>query len=205
MPVEQPTRLSRDRILDAARRVVTKDGLDALSMRRLAQELDVWPMSIYRYFRDKEELLDAVAATLAGTLRTPSADRPWREQLRDLLDQVRAAMAAETGGRLPRAFLTPELLRFSELGLTILRGAGFSADGAASAWRAVWSYTYGFATFALAPTEAEARRRARSALAALPAEDYPALTGAADEVAEAFSSDREFARGLDRLLEAFAP
>src|SRR3954451_8011577 len=54
--------LSRERILGAAAELAGRDGLESLSMRRLAQELDVWPMSVYRYFRDKDELVDAVAA-----------------------------------------------------------------------------------------------------------------------------------------------
>lgn len=202
MSVDQPpVRLSRERILEAARAVVAADGLDALSMRRLARELDVWPMSVYRYFRDKDELLDAVAASAAGAIRRPRPDRPWREQIHELLEQAREAMAGETGLRLPRAFLSPEVLQFSEAGLEILRQAGLSAEQAASAWRAVWSYTYGFATFVLAPTPAEAGRRARSAIAALAVEDYPALAEAADQVADVFASDAEFARGLDRLLD----
>ncbi len=59
-------RLSRERILDAALELVVDDGWNGLSMRRLAQELDVWPMAVYRYFRDKDELLDAVVEQLAA-------------------------------------------------------------------------------------------------------------------------------------------
>src|SRR4051794_11070052 len=61
----QKQQLSRDRILEAAVALAARDGLDALSMRRLAQELDVWPMSVYTYFRDKDELVDAIAAEVA--------------------------------------------------------------------------------------------------------------------------------------------
>ena len=92
-------------------------------------------------------------------------------------------------------------LALSEAGLTILGQAGFSKRNAAGAWRALWSYTFGFATFALAPTEQEARRRTLSALAALPDEEYPALSNAADELAAAFASEKEFKRGLERLLD----
>jgi TetR/AcrR family tetracycline transcriptional repressor len=204
MAKQEPVRLSQERILAAARTIVEKEGLDALSMRRLAQELDVWPMSVYRYFSDKDALLDALAASAAGEVSPPRAGASWREQMLELLQQARAAMGADTGSRLPRAFLTPPVLRISEAGLAILEEAGFDADEAARAWRALWSYTYGFATFALAPSEAEARRRVRSALAALPEEDYPALTAAADELAAAFASDEEFERGLERILDGLA-
>jgi len=51
---EPATRLSRERVLEAALALAEREGLEALSMRRIAQELDVWPMSLYRYFHDKE-------------------------------------------------------------------------------------------------------------------------------------------------------
>ena len=66
------TPLSRELITNTAVDVVRREGLAALSMRRLAQELDVWPMSMYRHFRDKEELLDAVAAAGAEDVELPS-------------------------------------------------------------------------------------------------------------------------------------
>lgn len=171
-------------------------------MRRLAQELDVWPMSVYRYFRDKDELLDALAASSASTIVAPPAGASWREQMVELLRQARFAMSAGTGSRLPRAFLTPGVLHLSEAGLAILDRAGLSKKDAAEAWRVLWSYTFGFATFVIAPTAADARRRTRSALAALPDDEYPALTAGADELATAFASDEEFERGLEWLLDS---
>src|SRR5947208_5220887 len=82
-------KLSRERILEAAVDVVEREGLDALSMRRLAQELDVWPMSVYRYFRDKDELLDAVVGRAAERVSLPGEAGSWREQLRGLLHRTR--------------------------------------------------------------------------------------------------------------------
>jgi AcrR family transcriptional regulator len=192
------TSLSRERILGVALEVIERDGLGALSMRRLAQELDVWPMSLYTYFRDKEELLDAIAARAAGAVVLPDDAESWRERLRALLHAVAGNPAA---GDLARAFLTPEALRLSEAALTILDEAGFPRADAVSAWRALWAYTYGFATFRVAPTAAEARRRTRTAIAALPDEDYPALLAAAAEMSASLADDDEFDRGLDRLLD----
>src|SRR3954452_6415979 len=98
--------LSRERILSVALRVVEREGVGALSMRRLAQELDVWPMSLYTYFRDKDELLDAIAAQTAGAVALPEEADSWRERLRGLLHAVRTAMAGDpAAGDLARAFL----------------------------------------------------------------------------------------------------
>lgn len=191
-----PAGLSRERILEAAHAVAAADGLDALSMRRLAQELDVWPMSVYRYFADKDALLDAMAAGAAGTVRAPSGGS-WREAIADLLREAERSLSRSSGyaRRLPRAALTPDALRVPEAGIAILVGAGLSAADAASAWRTLWSYTYGFAT-------TRVDEDARAAIAALSGDEYPALTATADAVAAALTDDGEFERGLDRLLDA---
>jgi AcrR family transcriptional regulator len=195
--------LSRERILSAASRIARREGLEALSMRRLAQELDVWPMSVYTYFRDKDELIDAVAAEATREVAVASAGGDWQEQLRQLLGQVRDTIAHDpsgVGARMSRAFLSPGLLRLSEAGLSILTGAGFSGSDAARAWRALWSYTLGFAGFSLGSPASEARRLARAAIGGLPESDHPVLLEHGNEFAAAFSSEEEFGRGLDLLL-----
>jgi hypothetical protein len=124
--------------------------------------------------------------------------------MRALLHEARRAMGADPSGlasRLPRAFLAPGVLRVSEAGLAILQRAGFSKEAAASAWRALLSYTFGFAMFSVAASPAEAMRRTRAAIAALPDDEYPVLLAAADEVTAALAGDEEFDRGLDRLLD----
>src|SRR3954453_9722752 len=86
-------RLSRELVLGAATEIARDEGLDALSMRRLAQRLDVWPMSIYTYFRDKDELLDALADGAVDSLELPSARASWRNQIRVLLNETRRTLA----------------------------------------------------------------------------------------------------------------
>ena len=189
--------------MEAALAIVAREGLDALSMRRLAQELDVWPMSVYRYFRDKEELLDAVVDGATDVVPAPAAGS-WRERIAELLRQARGALGAEAGGlgpRFTRAMLTPGALRVSEAGVRILRDAGLEADEAAQAWRALCGYVFGFAAFDDGAPSAESERRARSALAALPPEEYPALTEAADGFAGALAGPEQLDYGLERMLD----
>src|SRR3954462_10260099 len=80
----QPSCLSRERILEVALELAEEDGVEALSMRRLAQELDVWPMSVYRYFQDKDALLDAMAADLIEQLPALPEGGSWRARLAPL-------------------------------------------------------------------------------------------------------------------------
>jgi AcrR family transcriptional regulator len=194
----QPSGLSRERILATALAIAEHDGIESLSMRRLAQQLDVWPMSLYGYFEDKDALLDAMAAAAAGAVASTSRRGSWRTRMRALLGDAERSIAASPGvaGRLPRAFLTPEGLRLWEAGLAILGDTGLAPGETASAWRALWSYTYGFATFRV-----ESVRSVRAAVGALPEEDYPALTDAREALAGALGDDAEFDRGLARLFD----
>jgi TetR/AcrR family transcriptional regulator, tetracycline repressor protein len=198
---DQPSGLSHERILEVALELAAHEGIEALSMRRLAQELDVWPMSVYRYFQDKDALLDAMAADLIEQLPELDAEAPWRERMHALLEAAARRLAESPGlaARLPRAFLGERALRLPEAGVAILLDAGFEPSDAASAWRALWSYTFGFATFGVGEP-----RTVRAAVAGLDEDHYPALAGAGDAFADALGSDDELAAGLDRLLDGLA-
>jgi AcrR family transcriptional regulator len=139
-------RLSRERILKAALTLVSKDGLDSLSMRRLAQELDVWPMSLYRYFHDKDELVAALADAAAQEIVSPEKNGPWREQMADLLGQVRTILEHHPGSLRPGDD-APSTARVRDAGLAILTRAGVGDEDAESAWHALLAYTSGAATF----------------------------------------------------------
>ena len=196
--------LSRERILESAVEVVRRDGVEALSMRRLAEELNVWPMSLYRYFQDKETLLEAVIATVAEGVRMPPAGRPWRDHLRELMNAYREAFALDPVGLASvtaGAFLSPSMLRLSEEALATLVDAGFSDADAARGWRALWSYTYGFTLFRIGSSGSDTARRARVAVAGVSEVDYPALAAAGTAFAAAFADDDSFDYGLDRLLD----
>jgi TetR/AcrR family tetracycline transcriptional repressor len=150
-PEREPGRLSRERIVEAVFRLLDRDGWEALSMRRLAQELDVWPMAVYRYFRDKDELVDALVAHVIQEVDLPSARGPWRAQLRRLLEVVRRALERlppELHGRLAVALLAPDTPRLSDAGLEILESAGFGEDDGRRAWVALTAYAVGFVEIA---------------------------------------------------------
>src|SRR2546425_10656382 len=106
----QPSGLSREHILEVALELAENEGIDALSMRRLAQELDVWPMSVYRYFQDKDELLDAVVGRAAERGSLPGEAGAWRGQLRELLHRTRDPPQTDAPGLpgpVPRAPPSP--------------------------------------------------------------------------------------------------
>ncbi len=188
--------LTAERILEAARAIARTEGIDALSMRRLAEELDVWPMRVYRYFSDKDELLDAIVGSAAAEVETPNPSLPWRDRLTGLVTGMRAALEpGDLVARLPRAALSPAGLKLADTGIAIMIDAGFTPGEAARAWHLLLSY-------ASSPAPVAEAREARFALAGLPEDDYPALAGAGDAYAAALSDrDEAFAYGLDRLLD----
>src|SRR5947209_5923875 len=114
-------------------------------MRRLAQELDVWPMSLYRYFHNKEELVAALAEEAAAGV-TPPGDGPWRDQVSDVLSQARALWPRHPGGLANG--------RIRALGLPVLAGAGVADPE--GAWRTLLAYAAGAAALELGDDEFDA-------------------------------------------------
>jgi AcrR family transcriptional regulator len=147
--VEDQPRLSRQLILDTAIGLVQREGESALSMRRIAQELDVWPMSLYRYFHDKQALLEALAEAAAEQIELPQIAADWQTQLRQLLAHARTAFATHPGGlhlRLAGPELPPSAARVAESGIEILTAAGLQPAEAKAAWQALVDYLAGSAT-----------------------------------------------------------
>jgi AcrR family transcriptional regulator len=95
-PAKPP--LSEEAILDVALRIVRAEGLEAVTMRRLAAELDTGPASLYVYFKGREELRNGMLDRVAGSvaLESPEPAR-WRDQVHRLLRSLLAAMEAHPG------------------------------------------------------------------------------------------------------------
>src|SRR5688500_19101550 len=86
------TPLSRDRVLRAAVALAEQHGLEALTMRRLGQELGVEAMSLYRYVANKDDLLDGMVDAVFGEIELPPHDTDWRTAMRRRAISVRAAL-----------------------------------------------------------------------------------------------------------------
>ena len=196
--------LSRERILDAAVALLDRDGLGGFSMRRLAEELGVGTMTLYGYFRSRDALLDAVVDAGALQLELPVGDGDWRGRLRQLVLTMRRSLVehpAVVELRLRRPLISAGALRITETAMELLRQAGFTAHEAAAIYRTLYVYTFGFAAFAPHGRADADARATRSALAALPADDYPALVEAAEAAAAVTADPALFEFGLDLLLD----
>ena len=203
-----PTRtLTRESVATAALELVDRDGLDALSMRRLADDLGVGTMTLYGYFRSKAELLEALmdsAVTVAGV---PALEGHWRERLalvarglRTYLESHPALVQIRAQQRLtrPRQFVATELMTQA------LLDAGLSREQAARAFRVVFTYVFGYVAFSPSATADTAQREVRAALAGLDPGTYPALSSMPDEAAAAAAGDEQFEHGLELILDGIA-
>src|SRR3974390_2919211 len=138
--------LNRERVLRAAMAVADSEGLDALSMRRLGQELGVEAMSVYNHVRNKEDILDGLVDMVFAEIGVP-AGRDWKSAMRQraitvqqVLGRHSWAIALMESRRNPG----PGSLRHHDSVLGCLREAGFSMVMAAHAYSLLDSYIYGF-------------------------------------------------------------
>jgi TetR/AcrR family transcriptional regulator, tetracycline repressor protein len=150
MEAASSSRLTRQRIVEAAFGLLEREGWETLSMRRLGQELDVWPMAVYRHFRDKDELVDALVSHVVQDMTVPGARGSWRVQTRKLLAAARRTLEplpAELRARVAPALLAPGS-RLSGAAMETLTSAGFRGQRAGRAWAALGAYTAGYVELA---------------------------------------------------------
>jgi len=203
-PDTTPSRLTRERIADAALRLADHEGIEALSMRRLGAELGVAAMSLYEYFASKEELLDALVDRATEEIALPSTEGDWRPRMTELAEELRRVLERHPSGvliRFTRPMLSPGAMRVTECAMQILQSNGFARVDASRAYRTIFLYTFAYASFSGQQETTARTATAEAALLALPAEDYPTVRASASELAQTMSGDLQFRWGLDRILD----
>ena len=202
--------LSRDRVLRAAVGLADREGINALSMRKLGQEVGVEAMSLYNHVRNKEELLNGMIDIVFGEIDLPAADAEWSAAMRQRAISARQALKRHpwaVGLMESRAQPGPATLRHHDSVLRNLRTAGFSVELAAHAYSVLDSYIYGFTLNELTlPFDNSPERVAEVAgniMREMPAGEYPYLTEMAVEHAmkPGYDYGDEFEFGLALILE----
>jgi AcrR family transcriptional regulator len=198
---------SREALAAAGLELLDREGLDALTMRRLATAAGVGTMTLYGYFRDKDDLLDAVIDAAAARHAIPELRGDWRAQLRTLFAHFEAVLAAHpalVAVRLRRPILTTGGFRVTEQGMRILLEAGFDRAQAARAFRALFVHSFGSAGLRPHGGNPGEDASVRAAIAALPAAEFPALAASAPELAATMEPDAQFAADLELILDGLA-
>ncbi|MGH7244983.1 MAG: TetR/AcrR family transcriptional regulator [Phycisphaerales bacterium] len=213
--ISRREKLSCSRIARQAIAIIDRDGTEALTMRALSSELNVEPMSLYSHFKNKNDLLAEVAATLLSDITLAEPAAPPRKRLVVLAEQLR-----KLGHRHPNAFaliiLNPHrlesALRITEAALDAYVQAGLSGRAAVQAQRVligfVRGYTMweigGFAIGCRPGPDKPLRDRVVGDLRALGEENFPNVYRLADSLTH-FAPDAEFQTGVNLILDATMP
>ncbi|KOX11767.1 TetR/AcrR family transcriptional regulator [Micromonospora profundi] len=148
-PVEtlRRTPLSRDRILRAAVALADEAGIESLSMRNLAKDLQVVPMALYKHVANKDELLDGMIDVVVAEIDPPAAGADWKQAVRGRILSARQALRRHPWAPLAidaRNMATPAILAYLDSMVGTFRAGGFSADLTHHVMHAMGSRILGF-------------------------------------------------------------
>jgi AcrR family transcriptional regulator len=202
--------LSRERVLEAAIRLADTHGVEALTMRRLGQELGVEAMSLYNHVANKEQIVDGLIDLVFAEIDVPAPGSvDWKTAMRgravsarEALNRHRWAVGLMEGRLSPG----PASLRNHDAVMGCLREGGFSFGDAVHAYSVMDAYIYGFALQEKylpfeSPDEVSEVMETQSRQVPEMA-DYPYLVEIATEMAKAgYDYATEFVFGLDLILD----
>ncbi len=201
--------LSKERVLVAAVELADRGGIEPLTIRKLAAELDAKPMTLYHHVANKEEILDGMVDRVFDEIDLPPQDMEWRSAVRQ-----RSLSAREALGRHPwaipmmesRTSPGPATLRHHDAMLGCFRRGGLSLEMAAHAYALIDSFVYGFALQeASLPSggSEEIGEFAGELVEAMRADEYPHLVEFTTEhvMKPGYSFANTFEFGLDLLLD----
>ncbi|MFV0286165.1 MAG: TetR/AcrR family transcriptional regulator [Demequina sp.] len=207
--------LSRERVVSEAMALADTSGLEALSMRTLADRLGVVPMALYKHVRNKEELLDAMVDAVVTAIGPAPTGGDWLTRARALIGAARHEMlrhpwawrAIET-----REAPSPPVLDHMEAMLQVLGDGGLSVDLAHHTMHALGSRLWGFSQEVFASPAADAGHGPDEATLAMLAARWPGVLASAasarhqvgSTVGPGCDDDAEFAFALDLILEGAA-
>jgi AcrR family transcriptional regulator len=209
-PVRVP--LNRDRVLSAAVAIADAGGVGSLTIRSLANELGVKPMSVYHYVANKDEILDAIVDLVFAEIDLPRPGRAWRAEMRRRAMSARSVLRGHPWAIAllqSRTSPGPATLRHHDAVIGTLRGAGFSVAMTAHALALIDSYVYGFALSESAlPIHGPepVAEIADSMMRRYAADAYPHLVEFTTEhvIRPGYDFGDEFPFGLDLVLDGLA-
>jgi AcrR family transcriptional regulator len=205
-PRRQP--LNREVIVDAALELLDREGLDAVSMRRVAQALDTGAASLYQHVGGKEELVALVFDRVTGEIPLPPEPDParWQEQLREAMTDVWRGMIAHRGiaavaiGSVPSG---PNALAYTEALTGILLAGGLTKQQCAWAVDNLYKYVTADAyEQSLLPADAKEEEhygQIERYFRSLPPDRFPHMTSMLDEMFTG-DGDQRFAFGLEMMI-----
>jgi AcrR family transcriptional regulator len=199
--------MSRERVLRAAVQFADREGIEALSMRKLARELGVEAMTLYYYVANKQALVDGMADLVAGEIELPPADLDWKDATRRRAISAHEVLAKHHWATpvWMRVMIGPARMRYMNAALGAYRRGGLSPASTELAFHAVENHIVGYtlqeSNF---PLEADDLAvAAREFLASLPRDEFPHLAEHVEQhlTHEAVIESGDFEFGLELLLD----
>jgi len=189
---------------ETALRIADTEGLEALSMRRLAADLGVGVMTLYGHVRTKDELIERISERAIAELTIPQRGR-WDTRLERLFTDLRALLLAHPAvlyADASRPLSGPGALRAADAALGLLREGGLNGEQAVTGMSTLVAYTFGSAMFRLHQTADGHQDYSRHIRGADPA-DLPNVTAVAPHLLSR-GSEQEFSVGLRLILDGLA-
>jgi AcrR family transcriptional regulator len=210
-PSPARTPLSRERVLRGAMRVADDGGLTALTIRSLAQHLEVKPMAVYHHVANKEAILDGIVDLVFAEFAVPTPGGDWRAEMRRRSLSVRSVLR-EHPWAIPllqsRTKPGPATVRHLDANIGTLREAGFSVEMTAHAYALIDSYVYGFALqeASLPFDDSNVAEVAAPMMEMFRDGGYPHMVELATEhvLKPGYDFGEEFGFGLDLILDGLA-
>jgi AcrR family transcriptional regulator len=198
-------RYTREELVRRALEILDVHGAEGLTMRRLAGELGMGTMALYRYFPSKNDLMDAAIDIAAPSipLAEPEAGL-WKQQLAGLARAIFRGGLRHPGvarERFSRPLQSPAAMRVTDCAIALLLQAGLNKREAVAAFKALLVHTLGAAAFAASEARPEVRETAARRHASVRAEELPAMAAVASELTAALGGDEAFELGLAALLD----
>jgi AcrR family transcriptional regulator len=209
---QERTPLSRERVLRSAITIADSGGIGSLTIRSLAQELGVKPMSVYHHVANKDEILDGIVDLVFSEIELPTVGGDWRSEIHRRATSARSVLRHHPwaiGLLESRTTPGPETLRHHDANIGTLRAGGFSVEMAAHAYALLDSFVYGFALqeatlpFEGPETVAEVTGPIMQRFAP---DEYPHLFEMATQyvLRPGYDFGDEFEFGLNMILDALA-
>jgi AcrR family transcriptional regulator len=204
-PNRQP--LDRDQVLHAAVELADAIGLEALTMRRLADALAVTPMALYKHVAGREELIDGMVDVVVARIESVPPHPDWRQAVRRRILSARATILRHpwaTDAIVTRTHASPLVLGYLDSLMGLMRAGGLSLDLLHNAMHALSTRMWGFTREVFPTPVVPDDPQERAVMYAQFARDYPNIVAMATGAAHAGAgcdSDAEFAFALDLLLD----
>jgi AcrR family transcriptional regulator len=210
MTIKTREKLSRERIVEAALQLMDREGLDAVTMRRIAREVGVEAMSLYHHVADKDDLLDGICARVMTDFRIPEHDdRPWMERARHGAREWRRVLKSHPNvislfAERSKPMTEVSALRPMEYALSLIMETGTDEREAVQVFNVMGGYIMGFVMmetgrmFTAGALDAD-RPDPAAVAPSFPAAQLPCIAAALPYLADC-DPDEQFEFGLDLML-----